>query len=128
MVPLLSRLPASIMATRQVVWDQVRAVSGPQQVGGLGTLAVVTSLALVALELCFVLFDLVNLAGTTMYARWQRCMPSRRHPVRRMRQMPQAVGARDDATRQQDLAWLSRFVADLVQAGETDLEIQDHLV
>ncbi|HSH79895.1 MAG TPA: hypothetical protein VLA19_15320, partial [Herpetosiphonaceae bacterium] len=75
MVPLLTRLPHSLMVWRQAMWTRVNDFAAIYRLGDLGTLVVVTSLGLTALEICFVLFDVVSPAWSWLRRR-QRQVPS----------------------------------------------------
>ena len=114
MLPLLTRLPHSLMAWRETVWARMHTFAGIHRLGELGALVVVTSLGLIALELCFVLFDLVSPAWTWL----------RRRRQRQMKDLPSSA----KIIHQQDFAELSRIAADLAQAGTHDREIHDLLL
>lgn len=123
----LRRVPQSIMAVREAVWDQVGALSGRHQAGDIGNLVLVTTLALIALELCFVLFDLINLAATAVQTRWQK------HRLERANQTPRgqetmSPGVESPVAHQEHPSWLSYVATELAQAGKTDREIQDLLI
>ncbi len=128
MLPLLRRLPQNSMAARDAVWEQVGALSGRYQPGDIGNLVLVTTLALIALELCFVLFDLINLAATAGRRRWQQHTRARGNQL--LSRDPTLFPAEPagSAVPQEHHSWLSHVAAELGQAGKTDREIQDLLI
>ncbi len=123
-VPLLTRLPHGLMAWREAMWARVDAFAGIYRLGDLGTLVVVTSLGLTALELCFVLFDIVSPAWIWLRRRRQ----AGKGTGRGEHQMQPAGAAGRKTAKKTDFAGLSRIAADFAQAGTPEQEIRDLLL
>lgn len=126
MLPLLRRLPQHNMVAREAVLEQVGTLSGMHQAGDIGNLVLVSTVALIALELCFVLFDLINLAYTTGQTHWQKNRRTRGNHMLPRQRTEFPAGTLGSAAQQQ-YTWLSHVAAESAQAGKADREIQQWL-